>query len=122
MIPYSLTFDQSTLASMIEHDAVIQRYRTFFSSIDWCPLLSCNQPHIHRGRPAHAEIAYVKAFLIKLIEGKQYVTQLRSFLIEHPHTLVIYPLITTLSKAGPQRDCVKLTKLRRVIGPVERIE
>ena len=27
MIPFSDTFDQSTLARMIEHDKVIQRYR-----------------------------------------------------------------------------------------------
>ncbi|GER89809.1 hypothetical protein KDW_39710 [Dictyobacter vulcani] len=84
MIPYSLTFDQPTLATMIEHDAVVQRYRTFFSFIDWRPLLQPQTQQPRLGRPSHPEIAYVKAFLVKLIEGKEYVTQLRTFLLEHP--------------------------------------
>jgi hypothetical protein len=88
MIPYSLTFDQSTLASMIEHDAVVQRYHAFFSCIDWRPLLTCDEPRMFRGRPAHPEIAYIKAFLVKLIEGKPYITQLRSFLLEHPFLII----------------------------------
>jgi hypothetical protein len=38
MIPYSETFDQSPRANMIEYDALVQRYYTFFSLIGWTPI------------------------------------------------------------------------------------
>jgi hypothetical protein len=38
MIPNSLLFDQSTLACLLEHDALVQRYRQFFALLDWSAL------------------------------------------------------------------------------------
>jgi len=35
MIPCSSTFDQQTLTLMLEHDPVVQRYRTFFALFEW---------------------------------------------------------------------------------------
>jgi hypothetical protein len=35
MIPYSRVFDQQTMTHMLEHDPVVQRYRTFFALFDW---------------------------------------------------------------------------------------
>lgn len=84
MIPSSEIFDQSTLARMIEHDKVVQRYRAFFALIDWEPVLQYEAKQSLRGRPAHPISAYIKAFLVKLIEDKEYVTQLRAYLAEHP--------------------------------------
>ena len=37
-----------------------------------------------RGRPAHPERAYLKAFLLRIREGMVYTTQLRRFLLRHP--------------------------------------
>jgi Transposase DDE domain len=88
MIPYSHLFDQPTLARMIEHNAVVQRYRDFFSLIDWQPVLKREVEHSLRGRPAHPESAYIKALFVKLIEDKEYITQLRAFLAEHPLLMI----------------------------------
>jgi hypothetical protein len=35
MIPSSSIFDQSTLTALLEHDRLVQEYRTFFSLLDW---------------------------------------------------------------------------------------
>lgn len=78
MILHSDQFDQSTLAKLIKHDPLIQCYRTFFAVLNWQAL------HTTRVRPPHPEIAYVKVLLVKLCEGKPYVTQLRALINFNP--------------------------------------
>ena len=84
IIPESQIFDQRTLCLLLEHDPVVQRYRTFFALFDWRvvpePLLDPSRP----GKRPHPESAYIKALLIKLCEGYHACTQLRRFLVEHP--------------------------------------
>ena len=76
--------DQSLLTLLREHDPLVQRYRAFFALLDWEAI----HPLLHRdhrcGPHPHPETASIKAFLVKIVEGKPYMTQLRSFLIEHP--------------------------------------
>jgi hypothetical protein len=84
MILYSETFDQETLAKMSQHDPVVVFYRAFFNLIDWSSFTSCQSKPVTRGRPAHPEIAYIKALLVKIVEGKKHITDLRTFLTRHP--------------------------------------
>ena len=84
MIRYSETFDQETLTKMSHHDPVVVFYRSFFNLIDWSPFTSCSSEAVTRGRPPHPEIAYIKALLVKIVEGKKHMTDLRTFLIRHP--------------------------------------
>jgi len=84
MIPHSLLFDQTTLEHQVQNDKVVQRYRKFFSLIDWTPVQQYQAGLPLSDRPFHPEEAYIKAFLIKIIEEKKHMTQLRSFLVEHP--------------------------------------
>lgn len=84
MIPASTLFDQPTMAAMLDHDPVVCDYRTFFASLDWSLLDQWQAARSPRGRPAHPESAYLKAFLIRIKEGLIYVTQLREFLVRHP--------------------------------------
>jgi hypothetical protein len=84
MLPYSQTFDQQTFTLLMEHDAVVQRYRALFALLDWQVLPDpCPDPSRPGKRP-HPESAYIKAFLIKISEGYEYCSQLRTFLVEHP--------------------------------------
>src|SRR5213080_3698936 len=84
MIPYSLTFDQSTMSHLLDADPVVQRYRAFVALFNWSvvpdPVVEPCQP----GRRPHPQSAYVKALLLKLNEGFASCTQLRRFLVEHP--------------------------------------
>ncbi len=46
MIPDSSVFDQSTLARLLEHDALVQRYRQFFAALDWTMLEEREATHV----------------------------------------------------------------------------
>src|SRR5436305_5860450 len=84
MIPYSPLFDQTVLEQLVQHDTIVQRYREFFALIDWTPVQQYQAGRTLSDRPSHPEEAYIKAFLIKIIEGKKHMTQLRAFLVDHP--------------------------------------
>src|SRR5690242_3226864 len=84
ILPYSLLFDQQTLHRLREHDPVVQHYRAFLSLFDWS-VVPERPPAPHQpGRPAHPESAYIKALLIQVCEGHEYLSQLRTFLVRHP--------------------------------------
>src|SRR6266568_7517948 len=84
MLPYSRVFDQCTLALMMEHDAIVQRYRALFALIDWQVLPDPAPDPSRPGKCPHPESAYIKALFIKINEGYEYCSQLRTFLLEHP--------------------------------------
>ena len=84
MIPASSRFDQPTLASMLEVDAVVADARAFFALLDWAIVERWEQEQSSRGRPSHPESAYLKAFLLRIRQGFVYTTQLRAFLVKHP--------------------------------------
>jgi hypothetical protein len=84
MIPASRVFDQTTLTQLLTHDPVVAAYRRLFSLFDWSLVEQWQAQHSSRGRPAHRESAYLKAFLVRINEGFSYTTQLRAFLLKHP--------------------------------------
>ena len=84
ILPYSQIFDQQTLACLLEHDPMVQHYREFLALFNW-RVVPERSPTPHQpGRPAHPESAYVKALLVQVCEGHEYLTDLRTFLIRHP--------------------------------------
>ena len=84
MIPCSAVFDQSTMTQLLAHDPVVGAYRALFSLFDWSLVAQWQAQRSARGRPAHPESAYLKAFLVRINEGYIYATQLRTFLLKHP--------------------------------------
>ena len=84
MIPTSARFDQSVLAVLLEEDPLVADYRALFALFDWSLVEEWQARRCGRGRPAHPESAYLKAFLIRIKEGFRYSTQLRDFLLKHP--------------------------------------
>lgn len=84
MIPTSSLFDQSTMTALLEHDPLVQDYRAFFALLDWSLVEHWQAQRSSRGRPAHPESAYLKAFLIRIREGLLFTSQLRRFLLNHP--------------------------------------
>jgi hypothetical protein len=84
LIPTSTLFDQSVIAAQIDHDPLIQDSRAFFALLDWLVVEQWEAERSSRGRPAHPESAYLKAFLIRIREGMISTTQLRHFLLHHP--------------------------------------
>jgi Transposase DDE domain len=84
MIALSAPHAQGVLASLRDHDPVVQRYRAFFAYLDWSAIPERDPTRPWPGPLPHPTSAYVKALLIKLCEHKEYVTHLRGFLLEHP--------------------------------------
>jgi hypothetical protein len=84
MIPSSHVFDQLTMTQLLIHDPVVADYRALFSLFDWSLVERWQKQRSSRGRPAHPESAYLKAFLIRVNEGLIYTSQLRTFLCKHP--------------------------------------
>ena len=84
MIPTSALLDQSTIATLLDHDPLVLDYRAFFSFLDWTCVDQWEAQQSLRGRPAHPEAAYLKAFLLRIREGMIYTSHLRRFLLNHP--------------------------------------
>lgn len=76
--------DQPLVAMLAAHDPVVQRYRAFFALLEWdlVPERASTRPW--PGPAPHPAVAYVKALVIKICEQTEYITELRTFLVEHP--------------------------------------
>jgi hypothetical protein len=85
MIPASVRFDQSMIASMLDVDPLVKDYRAFFSLLDWSIVehWQANRSN-YCGSHGHPITAYLKAFLVRIKEGLIYTKQLRDFLLKHP--------------------------------------
>jgi len=84
MIPSSVVFDQSTMTHLLEYDPVVADYRALFCLLDWSLVEQWQEQRSARGRPAHPESAYLKAFLVRINQGLISTCQLRYFLLKHP--------------------------------------
>jgi hypothetical protein len=76
--------DQPLVELLAAHDPVVQRYRAFFALLDWSVVPERDPNRPWPGPTPHPAAGYVKALLIKISERKEYITELRAFLVEHP--------------------------------------
>src|SRR5262249_14968594 len=89
MIPASVRFDQSTMASMLDVDPLVKDYRAFFSLLDWSVVDRWQaQRSNFYGSHGHPLTTYIKAFLIRIKQGLIYAKQLRDFLVKHPRLFI----------------------------------
>jgi hypothetical protein len=84
MITNGLALDQPRLALLAAGDPVVQDYRAFFALLDWSHVPEPPPTSPRPGPTPQPFAAYVKALVIKICEGKEYITQLRTFLVRHP--------------------------------------
>jgi hypothetical protein len=84
MIAVGGVLDQRALALLRERDPLVQRYRAFFAHLDWAVVPEREATRAWPGPPPQPTTAYIKVLLIKLCEHKEYVTQVRRFLVDHP--------------------------------------
>jgi hypothetical protein len=83
-IPYCRIFDQQTLTHLLEYDPLVHRYRAFFALFDWSVVPDSPIDPSRPGRRPHPPSRYIKALLLKIVEGLSTCTRLRHFLVEHP--------------------------------------
>jgi hypothetical protein len=56
----------------------------FFDLLDWSRVSERDPQRAWPGHRPHPRAAYLKALLVRVCEGKRYVSELRRFLVEHP--------------------------------------
>src|SRR5688572_4936270 len=81
MIPASLA---AAWEAARDADPVVQRYRRIFACLDWSVVPERDPQRPWPGTVPHPCSAYVKALLVKVWEGKRYITELRAYLLDHP--------------------------------------
>lgn len=101
MIPSSTRFDQSVIQHMLDVDPLVQDYRRFFADLDWSLVERWQAARSTRGRPAHSESAYLKAFLVRIREGMSYTSQLHRFLLKHPLLVIELGFQLVLDSSAP---------------------
>ena len=84
ILPPSRVFDQQTMTLLLQHDALVQRVRALFALFDWSVVPEPSLDPSHPGKRPHPQSTYIKALLLKLVEGLTTCTRLRQFLVEHP--------------------------------------
>ncbi len=89
------------MINLLEYDPVVSAYRAFFALFDWSLVEHWQEQRPTRGRPAHPESAYLKAFLVRINEGFIYSTQLRDFLVTHPFLVIELGSIWNWTQAPP---------------------
>jgi hypothetical protein len=65
-------------------DPVAARYRQLFAPIDWSVVPERDPERAWPGPKPNPPTAFLKALLVKIVEGKPSIAALRRFLVEHP--------------------------------------
>ena len=94
---------------IIDNNEVVKDYRAFFSLIDWSFVEQWEAQRSSRGRPAHPESAYLKAFLIRIREGMTYTRQIRTFLLKNPLLVIELGFRLKLDPTAPHGFDVEKT-------------
>lgn len=84
MIPPAGPLDQPIRHWLRDHDPVVQRYRAFFALLDWSQVPERHPQRPWSGSSPQPVAAYIKVLLVKVCEHKEYITQVRALLVEHP--------------------------------------
>jgi hypothetical protein len=109
MIANCAVLDHPALPLLSACDPVVQAYRTFFAQLDWQHLVVQPDARPRPGPTPQPPTAYVKALVVKICEGKEYITQLRAFLLSHPLLVLEIGFRPVLDAAAPYGFAVERT-------------
>jgi hypothetical protein len=88
-IPCPLAHPDAPLPTWVAQDPVVQEYRALLGTLPWADFPERPSDRPWPGPSPDPRAPFVAAYLIKLHEGKRYMSDLRRFLIKHP-ALVYY--------------------------------
>lgn len=114
-----LHLPEEALPRLVQLDPVIRKYRTLLGPIDWSLIPEREREGPWPGPTPHPRSAYVATFLVQLQERREYMTEVRTFLVEHPALIWLlgYRLVPAESPWGfdPQRSLPSRRHLGRVL-------
>jgi hypothetical protein len=79
-----LTHPHISLPKWVEQDPLVQHYRSLLGALPWADFPQRSSSRAWPGPDPDPRAPFVAAFLIKLDQHKRYMSDLRSFLIQHP--------------------------------------
>jgi hypothetical protein len=82
--PCPLTHPDAPLPPWVAHDPLVQKYRALIGDLPWADFPERPTDRNWPGPQPDPRAPFVAAFLVKLHEDKRFMSDLRSFLIEHP--------------------------------------
>jgi hypothetical protein len=82
--PCPLIHPDAPLPVWVAADPVVQKYRALLGDLPWSQFPERPTDRAWPGPPPDPRAPFVAAYLIKLHEGKRYMSDLRRYLIEHP--------------------------------------
>jgi hypothetical protein len=88
-IPSPLTHPHLPLPTWVEDDPVVQHYRALLGPLPWASFPERSTSRAWPGPRPDPRAPFVAAYLVKLHEGKRFMSDLRDFLLKHP-ALVYY--------------------------------
>jgi len=80
----ALAADRSLLPPFVPVCPVAQEYLALLGPLDWAHFPERSTKRAWPGSPPHPRAPFVAAYLVKLHEGKTYMSDLRKFLVRHP--------------------------------------
>ncbi|MGQ9925795.1 MAG: hypothetical protein ACUVS4_02885 [Chloroflexaceae bacterium] len=82
--PCPLVHPAAPLPAWVADDPVVQKYRALLGDLPWAQFPERPTDHPYSGPDPALRVSFVAAYLVKLHEGKRYMSDLRAYLIEHP--------------------------------------
>jgi hypothetical protein len=83
-LPCPLTHPDAPLPRWVKDDPLVQKYRALLGSLPWADFPERVTDRPWPGPKPQPRAPFVAAYLIKLHEGKRFMSDLRTFLTEHP--------------------------------------
>jgi hypothetical protein len=77
------------LPAWVAQDPIVQQYRALIGALPWSDFPERSQDRPWPGPQPDPRAPFVAAYLVKLHEGKRYMSELREYLLKHP-ALVYY--------------------------------
>ena len=82
--PCPLLQPTAPLPQWVADDPVVQKYRSLLADLPWHAFPERARDRCWPGPDPDPRAPFVAAYLIKLHEGKRYMSELRGYLVEHP--------------------------------------
>jgi hypothetical protein len=119
--PCPLIHPDAPLPTWVAQDPVVQKYRALLGALPWADFPERPTDHPFPGPTPDPRVSFVAAYLVKLHEGRRYMSGLRAYLIEHPALVYWLGFPRVLDPAAPHGfDVVATVPKRRRLSSVLR--
>ena len=96
-----LLHPHAPLPAWVETDPLVQKYRALLGDLPWADFPERSRLRPWPGKPPLPRAPFVAAYLVKLHEGTRFMSDLRTFLVEHPALVYWLGFVRVPDPAAP---------------------